>query len=233
MSDRLPLPSLMEYIRGATYFGCLAEQSRATLIEILCDTEFSGVTDPQTLSFLHMLLANNNYSSVLELGTASGFSAIVIADALKHGALVHHKPLNFDTVELDPANQKRAAEYIRQAGFGDFVRCINGSTLDPAVVQMLRPAYDCIYVDSSHSYDQTGREINEYYPRLMPGGVMLFHDTSPDAAAWDPSRKGGVRRAIDEWRASASPPDEFYFLEKPLWRSICGLFIAGRKNKNC
>jgi predicted O-methyltransferase YrrM len=228
---RLPFRNSLDYLRGATYFEALGHESRDALFEIILDEEFLGATDPQALGFIYSLVANNNYASVLQLGTWMGFSTIVIADAMKRSGLSHNKSLILDTVENDPAVHQKAKASIARAGFQQFVRCIDGSSLDENVQKLLREEYEFIYVDSSHSYDETKREIELYYRRLAEGGFMVFHDTSPDAASWDPTQQGGVRRAIDEWVASPASPREYCFFEKPLWRSSCGMFIAKSGNK--
>jgi len=35
---------------------------------------------------------------------------------------------------------------------------------------------------------------------LAPGGLLVLHDTSAFAASFDVTRKGGVHRALREWR---------------------------------
>jgi predicted O-methyltransferase YrrM len=64
-----------------------------------------------------------------------------------------------------------------------------------------------IFVDTSHTYEQTKAEIEHWLPRLAPEGVMMFHDTNMGdgwfrrldgrvARGWDNAR--GVVRAIEE-----------------------------------
>lgn len=40
-----------------------------------------------------------------------------------------------------------------------------------------RNGIDVLFVDSSHTYDDTIRELETYMPFVKPGGVALFHDT--------------------------------------------------------
>lgn len=53
---------------------------------------------------------------------------------------------------------------------------------------------DLIFVDTSHQYQQTKREIEVYEPILRPGGIMIFHDTV--------SYVDGVFRPIKEFLAA-------------------------------
>ncbi len=228
---RLPFSNSFDYIRATTFFDALAPASKMAILEIILDDNFLGATDPQALGFLYALLANNDISSVLQLGTWMGFSTVVLADALKRSIAIRPRQITFDTVENDIPVHNKARQFIARAGLQDLVRCFDGSTLDGQVMESLLPEYDFIYVDSSHSYQETKREIELYYPRLRTEGVIVFHDASKYAAIWDPTNQGGVRHALDEWVVSPGAPKEYLFLEKPLWSSDCGLFIAKKEKE--
>jgi predicted O-methyltransferase YrrM len=223
---RLPFRNTFDYIRASVFFAALSPASQSALIEIMLDDDFAGATDPGALTFLYGLISNNRYSSVLQLGTWMGFSAIVLADALRRSTVVAPRAVTFDTVEADTSAHARARGFVELAGLSHWVRFIDGSTLEPPTLDVLRLEYDVIYVDSSHGAGDTEREIEMYFPRLRRNGVMLFHDSSHHAARWDPTRAGGVRKAIDAWIAAPGGPKEYVFLEKPFWSSECGLFLA-------
>ncbi len=225
---RLAFRNSFDYIRAATFFDALAPASKGAILDIILEDDFQGATDPQALGLVYSLLANNNISSVLQLGTWMGFSTIVFGDALNRSSAINKRRVAFDTVEADFNIHNRARAFIERAGLNDIVRCIDGSSLSADVQKKLHPQYDLVYIDSSHTYKGTREEIKLYYPRVKAGGYILFHDTSEFAAKWDPSGEGGVRRAIDEWLGSESHPERFFFFEKPLWQSDCGLFLAQR-----
>lgn len=55
-----------------------------------------------------------------------------------------------------------------------------------------------VYIDADHSYEGVLRDIEAYYPKLVTGGVMAFHDyLSPDY---------GVQRAVEHWCTGSSYP---------------------------
>jgi predicted O-methyltransferase YrrM len=223
---RLPFRNSFDYLRAATFFDALTPSSKDALLEIVLDDDFQGATDPPTLGLLYALLANNSFTSVLQLGTWMGFSTIVFADALKRSAAIHKNSPTLDTVECNVTVHRRARNFIERAQHQDIVRCHDGDSTDPELIKQLLPQYDFIYVDSSHTYEGTAREIELYYPRLKSEGLMAFHDSSRHAVAWDPSKKGGVRKALDEWINSPNGPNEKFFLGRPFWSSDCGLFVA-------
>lgn len=56
---------------------------------------------------------------------------------------------------------------------------------------------DVIMLDTSHTYEQTHREIEAWLPKLKPGGSFLFHDYTQqrmDTATW----RTDVGRAVRE-----------------------------------
>src|SRR3954470_19640208 len=70
--------------------------------------------------FLRVLIGATNAKSVLEIGGASGYSAIWIGLGLRQtgGRLV--------TIEYDPVRSKELAANIQKAGLSDIVRVVAG-----------------------------------------------------------------------------------------------------------
>jgi predicted O-methyltransferase YrrM len=84
-----------------------------------------------------------------------------------------------------------------------------GDDLDPVVFDAQPAEVDVLFIDTSHTYDQTAAELRLYVPRVRPGGTVLLHDTEligPDRAYIKP---GGtdvdypVARAVEAATASA------------------------------
>lgn len=85
---------------------------------------------------------------------------------------------------------------------------------DLVIVDELPNQVDVVFIDTSHTYDQTLAELHAYAPKVRPGGVILLHDTElehPEASPpSDPPFP--VRSAIDAWWAEighlvADPPE--------------------------
>ncbi len=85
----------------------------------------------------------------------------------------------------------------------------------------LPPQAEAIFIDTSHTYEQTRAELEHWLPRLAPEGVMMFHDTNMgdgwfrrlDGAVsrgWDNQR--GVIRAIEE-RLGRRWDESTYFVD--------------------
>ncbi len=116
-----------------------------------------------TAALLRLLVKCHNPSSILEAGTAVGFSSILMAKAGNNPAL------HIDTVEIDPDTAAIARKNIQKAGLSENIRVILGDAGE--VLGCLTGCYDMIFVDSAkgqyvHMYDDFKR-------LLRPGGILV------------------------------------------------------------
>lgn len=56
--------------------------------------------------------------------------------------------------------------------------------------QLLTGMYDFIFIDAMHDRDSVAADIEAWWPKLRPGGVMAFHDYADQTWA-------GVKEAVD------------------------------------
>ncbi|WP_224360499.1 class I SAM-dependent methyltransferase [Hyalangium versicolor] len=226
--NRAPNPFYRVTVSHLSAFMGLSERAKAALDDMSRDEGFSGNADPSILSLIDALISGNAKTRVLQLGTLVGFSTVFVAGALQRVSNVTGSSVRLDTVDCDAPKQARAARYVNAAGFGDIVRFHDGFSTDQKIIDRLRDeTYDVIFIDSSHNYSQTLIEIDIYWPKVRPGGYMLFHDAGSVAANYDPQKEGGVRKALDEWLAKR-PTDlhSHMLLEPPYWANPCGAFWA-------
>lgn len=72
-------------------------------------------------------------------------------------------------------------------------RYLHGSDTDPRTLAAVPPAIDILFIDTSHTYEQTLEELAVYEARMNPGGIMFFHDTEVVSDVCD------VSRALNVW----------------------------------
>ncbi len=124
---------------------------------------------------------------VIELGTRTGVSTIAWLHAL---AGTGGRLTSVDIDECPPI------------GEFDHWTFIQGSDLDPDVLERLEPA-DICFVDTSHTLAQTRQELNIYRWLVKPGGCLVLHDTElrhpEDSPPSDPPFP--VKTAIKEFLA--------------------------------
>jgi caffeoyl-CoA O-methyltransferase len=116
--------------------------------------------------FLRLLVASTRAKRVLEIGGASGYSAIWMAQAVRAngGHLV--------TIEYDPARARQLQENIRRAGFTDVVTVVAGDAF--AQIPKLTGTFDFVFLDAWKKDYQRFFEL--VFPRLDRGGLFLAHN---------------------------------------------------------
>lgn len=60
-----------------------------------------------------------------------------------------------------------------------------------------------LFIDGDHDYPVVKADIANWTPKIVPGGVVAFHDYAPTKKNLIEHELEGVRRAIDEWAAKA------------------------------
>ena len=131
---------------------------------------FNGWSDINGhLPYFVELIESNGFTTVIELGVRSGVSSSAFLYGLsKTGG-------HLWSVDIDP-----------QPYTADDWTFIQGDDLE--VSDLLPTEADIVFVDTSHTFEQTCAEIDLYLPRAKH--YMLFHDT-------DAGPEYGVRPALD------------------------------------
>ena len=116
--------------------------------------------------FLRMLAVAKGSKNALEIGSASGYSAIWIGLGLREtgGRLT--------TIEYDPARARLLADNIRRAGLSDIVRVVPGDAFKE--IPKLTGDFDFVFVDAwKRDYK---RFFDLVFPRLRVRGLFLAHN---------------------------------------------------------
>ena len=116
--------------------------------------------------FLRLMIASSGRRRALEIGGASGYSAIWMAQGLRAtgGKLV--------TIEYDAERAKELAENIRKAGLSDIVQVVAGDAF--AEIPKLQGTFDFVFLDAwKRDYKKF---FDLMYPRLDKGGLFTAHN---------------------------------------------------------
>jgi predicted O-methyltransferase YrrM len=116
--------------------------------------------------FLRVLVGATNAKSVLEIGAASGYSAIWIGMGLRQtgGRLT--------TIEYDPVRAKEAAANVQRAGLSDIVTVVHGDAFKE--IPKVQGNFDLVFLDAwKPDYKKF---FDMVFPRVNPGGVFLAHN---------------------------------------------------------
>lgn len=119
-----------------------------------------------TGALLRYLVKKHQPATILEAGTAIGFSSILMSKAY-HEASPQGYP-QIDTIEIDPDTAATARRNIEAAGLSN-IHVILGDAAE--VVSCLNGKYDMIFVDSAKSqYIQMYDDVKRL---LKPGGILI------------------------------------------------------------
>ena len=116
--------------------------------------------------FLRVLVGATNARQVLEIGAASGYSAIWIGMGLRQtsGTLT--------TIEFDPTRAKEAATNVQRAGLSDIVRVVHGDAFQE--IPKVAGTFDLVFLDAwKPDYKKF---FDLVFPRVNPGGLFLAHN---------------------------------------------------------
>lgn len=116
--------------------------------------------------FLRLLVASSGATRALEIGAASGYSAIWIGLGLREtgGKLV--------TLEYDPQRAKEAEANIRKAGLSDIVTVQSGDGFK--AIPKLAGEFDFVFLDAWKRDYQ--RFFDLVFPRVTTHGVFVAHN---------------------------------------------------------
>lgn len=116
--------------------------------------------------FLRLMIATSGAKRALEIGGASGYSAIWMGLGLRDtgGTLV--------TIEYDPARARELAANIRRAGLSDIVQVVAGDAFQQ--IPKLTGTFDFVFLDAWKK--DYRRFFDLVYPRLDRGGLFVGHN---------------------------------------------------------
>ena len=131
-------------------------------LRIFAEAEGVPIIDVQVENFLNFLLPLLKAKTILELGTAVGYSASMMARALPGATIT--------TVELDPDRAINARTHFQNQNLEDRIHLIVADAAE--FIQKDEGSYDFIFIDAAKG--QYEIYLKESLRRLSPGGVILM-----------------------------------------------------------
>ncbi len=159
LSLLLMLPSVARAQNVPPHVDALLKQIKSADKELLAVSEEDG-------RFLRLLAVTSGAKRALEIGAASGYSAIWMGLAMREtgGKLV--------TIEYDKARAAQAAANIKKAGLSDVVQVISGDAF--AEIPKVAGTFDFVFCDAwKRDYQKF---FDMVFPRMEKGGLFLGHN---------------------------------------------------------
>ncbi len=117
------------------------------------------IMEDESLKYVVNYLKTNNISSLLEIGTAVGYSSICFAS--------FNPQLKIVTLEIDETRYQIAKENIKLATLEDRVTAI----LTDAREFQTEEKFDCLFLDGPKAHNQ--ELLNRYLKNLKQDGVII------------------------------------------------------------
>lgn len=121
--------------------------------------------DPWEAEYLFILTSRAKIG-VVETGRMHGGSTFLLACA--------NREVPIHSIDIEPQNDDRLREILKRQGFGDNVDLIVGDSQRTKYPQIAE--IDLLFVDGDHSYEGCTRDLENWYPNLVPGGHVILHD---------------------------------------------------------
>jgi predicted O-methyltransferase YrrM len=139
------------------------------------------LSDEQGRALYRAAAATTGRGAIVEIGSWKGRSTIWLASAARlTGRCVYaidpHTRSNEDPLANTLAEFRANLE---RAGVSDAVRPL--ITTSAEAVAILEDPVELLFIDGDHSYDAVERDVELWLPRLIEGGVVLFHDVTTTA----------------------------------------------------
>jgi hypothetical protein len=138
-------------------------------------------------------------STLVELGSFQGRSSVAIASVLPPESILfcvdhfegsaEHRTMQLDLNNLFESFTRNIASF----GVQDRIRVLRMSTID-AAAQFDQASVDLILLDASHDFESVKTDLEHWYPKLKPRGVLFCDDYEP---AWP-----GVQQAVEAFGLS-------------------------------
>jgi predicted O-methyltransferase YrrM len=147
--------------------------------------------------FLRVMVATRGARRALEIGGASGYSAIWIGLGLREtgGRLV--------TIEYDAGRAKELADNVRRAGLTDVVHVVSGDAFQQ--IPKLEGTFDFVFLDAwKKDYK---RFFDLVYPRLDARGLFVAHNVVNKKSEME-DFLSAVQKHPSLWTTIVSPSSE-------------------------
>lgn len=192
LNEMMHRPIVMQKVVDFMREGQLDFEGGLGEIEAYANELGIPIVPHETAKFLDFFTATMQPSQILEIGTAIGFSASLMAQHLQADG-------HLTTIDRYEKMYERAKENFKKMGLEERITLIEGDAAD--VLPTLEGSYDLIFMDSAKA------KYIEFYPECMrllrQGGVLIIDDvfqggTVLDDEAEIPKRVRKIHRKLNE-----------------------------------
>jgi predicted O-methyltransferase YrrM len=183
-------------------FSILDDEEWDIMASWFADTEklklVGEASEPLMNVFLGFIMGSG-LSNIVQCGHYSGYSTLIFGFMLRKMG----RKNSLFTVDIDKRVSDYTEHWVGKAGLSEYVHVEVGDSADTSMPEKASSYFDgpirSVFIDSSHQYAHTLRELDLWYEVLTTGGLMFLHDISDFAKQYDSTKEGGVERGLQEW----------------------------------
>ena len=158
IDDSVSTPQITEYLRSLLKPNSVF----LTKLEQQAKDEYIPVIQPEVVQLIRVIFKMSKVKTVLEVGAAIGYSAIIFGGAIPpEGKVV--------TIELKPDLVQAALDNIKKAELQDRIKVLQGDAID--VMDRLDEKFDCIFLDGAKG--QYVKFLPKCLRLLQSGGILI------------------------------------------------------------
>lgn len=129
-------------------------------MERYADANNVPIIEKDSIEFIRKYIKLNKVKSILELGTAIGYSAILMAECDKN--------VEVTTIERDEKRYREAVKNVNECGLDNQINIVFNDALD---VNLAGHKYDLIFIDAAKG--QYIKFFEKFENYLNPGGIII------------------------------------------------------------
>ena len=146
------------------------------------------IIEKKSIMFIMRYIKEHNVLSILEIGSAIGYSAILMASSTKD--------VTVTTIERDEVRYMECLKNVKKCGMEKKINVVFQDALELNLSENLR--YDMIFIDAAKG--QYTKFFEKYKHFLNPGGVIItdnvkFHGFVGESAKLD---KGNLKSLVEK-----------------------------------
>ena len=109
---------------------------------------------------------------IVEIGRFNGGSALLFS--------LSNPSVDIVSIDIAPQDDRRLEEIFKKLDTGSNVRLVvddaSSFSRSSAIADI---TFDFLFIDGDHSYEGCLADIQNFYPHLQVGGLVVFHDSYP------------------------------------------------------
>ena len=146
------------------------------------------IIEKKSIMYIMKYIKNHNVLSILEIGSAIGYSAILMASSAKD--------VTVTTIERDEVRYMECLKNVKKCGMEKKINVVFQDALELNLSEELR--YDLIFIDAAKG--QYTKFFEKYKHFLNPGGVIItdnikFHGYVGESSKLD---KGNLKSLVEK-----------------------------------